>query len=177
MDKLKAATIFHTLFSQNFCQLQSHPCLVKPYPFLPYNAWSDFSHMVWMESCKWLYFLTAKFFRVMFSEDLFRSFLWGSRGGNRGHWGCNLTAEFFRNIWAVFRLEIFGQLTLTNSGYAFVKLLRNFWPMRVMFLRTGFIVSCEYQEEEVTEAIEVVTWLQSFSGKFEHYTDQNSCGN
>ena len=25
--------------------------------FLPYNAWSDFSHMVWMESCKWLYFL------------------------------------------------------------------------------------------------------------------------
>ena len=43
--------------SPEFCKLQGHPCLVKPYPFLLNNAGSDFSHMVWMESCKWLYCL------------------------------------------------------------------------------------------------------------------------
>ena len=43
--------------SPEYSQLQSHPCLVKPYPFLLNNAGSDFSHMVWMESCKWLYCL------------------------------------------------------------------------------------------------------------------------
>ena len=92
---------------------------------------------------------------------------------NSTHGGCNLTEEFFRKIWAVF----LRQLTLTNSGYyAFVKLLKKFRQTKVMFLRTGFVVSCKDQEE-VTEAMEVITWLQSFWGKFEQYSDQNSWGN
>ena len=40
--------------SPEYSQLQSHPCLVKPYAFLQNSAGSDFSHMVWLESCKWL---------------------------------------------------------------------------------------------------------------------------
>ena len=40
-----------------------------------------------------------------------------SRRGSQGHGGCNLTATFFRKIWAVFPPESLRQLTSTNSGY------------------------------------------------------------
>ena len=48
--------------SPEYSQLQSHPCLVKPYAFLQNSAGSDFSHMVWLESCKWLLSLWGKLY-------------------------------------------------------------------------------------------------------------------
>ena len=35
-------------------------CLVKPCPFLQKSPESDFSHMVWLQSCKWLLSMWGK---------------------------------------------------------------------------------------------------------------------